>query len=351
MKLLVYRGHPAHFHLFKGTIRALQKKNHSVTIVIKSKDVLEDLLREAGMEYINLASGPRKNGRLNIAAGFISRLMQLSRVVSRNRPGIMIGSAAELALIGKLRSIPSFIFFEDDFEIAPGFAYIAGPLATRLVCPQCCSAWKWNSKKTGYESYHELAYLHPDRFIPDREKAAKIFDLSKKNFILRFAQLNAYHDEGKSGITTVVAERLIDLLLRHGNVYITSERPLEPQFEKYRIRIKASDMHDVLAYADMYIGDSQTMTAEAAVLGTPAVRYNDFVGRLSYLEEMEHRYGLTYGIPTTEPEKLFMKVNELLSMDGIKNEWQSRRQKMLSEKTDLTPFMISLLEAFDVQRR
>jgi len=110
-------------------------------------------------------------------------------------------------------------------------------------------------------------------------------------------------------------------------------------------------MHDVLAYADMYIGDSQTMTAEAAVLGTPAVRYNDFVGRLSYLEELEHRYGLTYGIPTTEPEKLFMKVNELLSMDGIKNEWQSRRQKMLSEKTDLTPFMISLLEAFDVQRR
>jgi predicted glycosyltransferase len=48
----------------------------------------------------------------------------------------------------------------------------------------------------------------------------------------------------------------------------------------------------------MYIGDSQTMTAEAAVLGTPAIRFNDFVGELSYLEELEYTFDLTYGIKT-----------------------------------------------------
>ncbi len=346
MKLLVYLGHPAHFHLFKETIKALRKKNHAVTIVIKSKDILEKLLQDAGMQYINLSSGPRKDGKFNIAKSFIQRLFKLSGIVKKNRPDILVGSAAELALIGKLHNIPSYIFFEDDFEIAPSFAYIAGPLATRLICPNCCSAWKWNRKKIGYESYHELAYLHPYRFIPDEEKVKRIFNLDEKNFILRFAQLNAYHDKGRTGITTAIAQQLIDRLLKHGNVFITSERPLEPQFEKYRIHINPLDMHDALALADMYIGDSQTMTAEAAVLGTPALRFNDFVGRLSYLEELEHRYKLTYGIKTDMPEKLFLKVDELLTTSGLKDEWHQRREKMLREKIDLTQFMVSLLENF-----
>ncbi len=35
------------------------------------------------------------------------------------------------------------------------------------------------------------------------------------------------------------------------------------------------------------------MIAEAAVLGTPSIRFNDFVGKLGYLEDLEHKYGLT----------------------------------------------------------
>jgi predicted glycosyltransferase len=34
---------------------------------------------------------------------------------------------------------------------------------------------------------------------------------------------------------------------------------------------------------DLYIGDSQTMAAEAAVLGIPSIRFNSFVGKLVYL--------------------------------------------------------------------
>jgi predicted glycosyltransferase len=269
--------------------------------------------------------------------------VQLSRIVKKERPDALIGSAVELAVLGKRHRIPSYIFFEDDFEIAPTFAYIAGPLATHLVCPDCCSAWKWNYKKVGYESYHELAYLHPDVFTPDPGKVKDIFIPGQKNFILRFAQLNAYHDKGKSGITTDIAQRLIDLLSKHGRVFISSERQLEPQFEKYRMNIPALDMHHALAKADLYIGDSQTMAAEAAVLGTPSLRFNDFVGRLSYLEELEKRFSLTYGIRTHEPEKLFAKVEEFLQTPDLKKEWGARRSKMLSEKVNLTLFIVWLI--------
>ena len=74
---------------------------------------------------------------------------------------------------------------------------------------------------------------------------------------------------------------------------------MEPQFEKYRIKINPLDMHHVMAFASLYIGDSQTMAAEAGVLGVPFVRFNDFVGRIGYLRELEDVYELGYGIHAT----------------------------------------------------
>ncbi len=344
MKVLVYLGHPAHFHLFKETIKNLQAKSHQVVIVIKTKDVLEQLLIDSKLPCINVAPTVKKSGKLALYMAFFKRLVTLTNIIRKHKPTLLIGSAAELAVLGKLFKIPAYVFFEDDFEIVPKFAKIAGPFATKLVCPNCCSAWKWEYKKTGYNSYHELAYLHPNHFTPDSSKVNAIFDLSKKNFILRFAQLTAYHDVGKSGITTAIAQQLIDLLLPHGNVYITSERALEPQFEKYRIQISPLDIHHALYYADMYIGDSQTMTAEAAVLGTPAIRFNDFVGELSYLEELEHTYHLTYGIKTSKSHQLLIKVKELLELPDLKAEWTKRKDHMLTERIDFADFMSSLVE-------
>jgi len=99
-------------------------------------------------------------------------------------------------------------------------------------------------------------------------------------------------------------------------------------------------------FATMYIGDSQTMAAEAAVLGTPSLRFNDFVGKLSYLEELEHTYGLTYGIKTDQPQKLLDKIEELLANPNLKEEWQEKRKKMLADKIDVTSFMVWLIENY-----
>jgi hypothetical protein len=341
MNVLFYLGHPAHFHLFKNTIRHLKSKGIETTVCIKTKDVLEQLLKENDISYINISDSYDRSKTLK---NFVSRLRRLSGIIRKKKPQLLLGSAAELAVLGKFHRIPSYVFFEDDFEAVKKFAKIAGPFADHLVCPECCSAWKWGRKKIGHPSYHELAYLHPDHFFPDKEKVKNIFDLSQKNFILRFAELSAYHDEGKKGINTPVATRLIEILKPHGNIFITSERKLESEFEKYRISVPASEIHHALYFADMYIGDSQTMTAEAAVLGTPAVRYNDFVGQLSYLEELEHKFSLTYGIKTSEPQKFFETVMDLLSTSDLKRLWAQRRDEMLKQRINLAEFMNKLVD-------
>lgn len=107
-------------------------------------------------------------------------------------------------------------------------------------------------------------------------------------------------------------------------------------------------MHSALYYADIYIGDSQTMAAEAAVLGTASLRFNDFVGQISYLEELEHKYKLTVGIQTNEKAKLFTEINTLLSLQSIKNEWGNRKDNMLKETEDLTELVVKISENFKI---
>lgn len=345
MKLLFYLGHPAHYHLFKHVIRAFRPEE--VVVLIKSKDVLEQLLIEDGVAYINVdkKTGVKTVGNtFAIAKKFGKRMFSIANVIRQVKPTLLVGCSAELALLGKFYRIPSCAFFEDDLEKVKSFAWLAGPTATYLICPDVCSAWKWEKRKTGHKSYHELAYLHPDHFTPDFSLVSHIFEKGTRNFIIRFSELGAYHDANKQGITDELALTLIGKLKPHGRVYITSERPLPSQFESYRISIKSSHIHHALYFADMFIGDSQTMTAESAVLGTPALRFNDFVGELGYLEDLEHAYGLTFGFRTTDRDGLLKKLDELLKETNLKDQWQQRRLKMLNNKVNFANWMITFLK-------
>ena len=58
--------------------------------------------------------------------------------------------------------------------------------------------------------------------------------------------------------------------------------------------IPPESIHSLLYYAKMFIGDSQTMTTEAAILGTPALKCNTFAGKLSVPNELEEKYNLCY---------------------------------------------------------
>jgi predicted glycosyltransferase len=346
MKLLFYLHHPAHFHLFKNTIKILADKGHRCHIISVKKDVLDDLLKQEGFPYKNILPRGRKDNKLSTAFAVLKQDIRLFTRCLFHRPDLLIGTSTEITHIGKLLNIPRLFFNEDDVEAVPLVGKMAYPFAKHIITPDVCSTGKWEKKTVHYPGYHELAYLHPHYFTPDPTKIKKILNNSKPYFIIRFSRLKAYHDKGKKGISDDLARQMIEILKPHGNIYITSERELPGELNPYYLRINPLDMHHALYYAEMVIGDSQTMTAEAAVLGTPALRFNDFVGKLGYLEELEHRYSLTYGIKTSEPEKLFKKIDELLKMKNRKQVWQQRRQEMLKDKIDVTAFIVWLIENY-----
>jgi uncharacterized protein len=346
MKFLFHLGHPAHFHLFKHVIASLKVNGHETYILIKKKDVLEDLLIESNLKYWNILPYGRKNTKLGIAWGQIKQDVKLINFALKHKPNLMIGTSVAISHAGKFLGIPSINVNEDDADVVPLYAKLAYPWASCIIAPNCCSVGKWEEKKVSYNSFHELAYLHPNHFEPKETIVNRYFPSNQNYFIIRFAQLNAHHDKGINGINGKLTEQIIDKLRAHGNIYITSERVLEPSFEPYRMKIRATDMHHVLAFAQLYIGDSQTMAAEAGVLGVPYIRFNDFVGRISYLNEIENKYKLGYGVLSSNPELMFEKLDYLINLKNRRQIFQERKTKMLSEKIDTAKFLIWFLENY-----
>ena len=352
MNILIQLSHPAHFHLYKNVARNLMNNGHQVFILIKTKDILEDLLQQSGLPYFNILKEAHRKNKLGIFWDMLVRDWRMMRFVRLHNIDLLTGSTAEVAQVGWLKRKYRINTGEDDMSIVPLFRKLAGPFIQTILSPTTCDNGKLEPKSVHYAGFHKLAYLHPNQFVPDRKVVEKYFPADKPYFILRFAQLKAYHDIAANarGINTEIAQRLIDVLSPFGNVYITSERVLEPQFEQYRLKINPLDIHHVLAYAKMYIGDSQSMAVEAAMLGTPSLRFNDFAGKIGVLEELEHKYNLTFAIPSSEPEKLYAKVDELMSMPNLRKVFQQRRQKMLSEKIDVTAFYTWFIENYPESR-
>jgi len=338
MKVLLFLGHPAHFHLFKHTIGYLKKKGIRVDIVIKKKDILDELLNRTGVEYINLLPNGRTDGIYGIIKGMLKKDIRLFKHCLKNRPDLMLGTSAEIAQIGKILGIPSVIFEEDDVAIIRGFAAATYPFTDCIVSPSSCDNGRWNKKTIFYHGYHKLAYLHPNHFTPDRDIVRRYISADRPYFLLRFAKLTAHHDNGIKGLTDSVAAELINKLNNKGDVYISSERELPQEISRYRLHIDPLDIHHILAHAWLFIGDSQSMAVEAAMLGTPSIRYSDFTGKIGVLEELQNKYGLTYGIYPDQPQELFNKIDALLTRPDLPETFQSRRMQMLSEKIDVTAF-------------
>lgn len=343
MNLLIDINHPAHVHLLRNTYSMLVEDGNKVIVVVKDISSAKQLFDLYGIPYINIG---KKNDSLGKKG--LDQLVydwRLRKLVSKNKINVGIGSSINIPHVSKLSRMKSIILDDDDDEVEPLFVKFGHPFADTILSP--ADTPRKSKHKIYVNSYHELAYLHPNRFTPDPSVLA---DAGVKEgepyFILRFNAFKAHHDVGVVGLTIENKRRLVQYLSSKGKVFITTERNIDDEFKPYQLKVSPEKAHSLMYYATMFVGDSQTMTSEAAVLGTPAIRCNTFVGRIHYLEEEEHKYGLTYGFRPEQSELMFQKIDELLSMPDLKEEWQRRRQKLLSEKIDYSAFLTWFIENY-----
>lgn len=346
MRLLIDVNHPAHVHLFKNLSWELEKTGHEVLWTARTRDVIQNLLDYYGFRYKMLTKAQK--GIIGLGRELLERDFKMLKLVKGFQPDIMIGTSVCIVHVGKVRNTTS-IFWQEDNQDLRKLSLIAYPFAD-VICTPDCFEQNFGKKQVKYPSYHELAYLHPDRFSPNPNILRKLKVTNREPyFILRFVSFKASHDIRESGIPVEMGHKLIKFLPNYGRVFINSEIQLPEDIKKYRITIAPHELHDALYYATMCIGDSQTVIAEAAVLGTPAIRCNTYVGypgKVPYLDELEKRYGLVYSYRPEDSGNMFNKIAELLNKSNLKEQWQDKRKEMLKEKIDLTKWMVDFIENY-----
>jgi predicted glycosyltransferase len=343
MNILIDIGHPAHVHLYRNFVKEMENRGHQFRVTAKNVPAQKKLLELYKIPFTEI--GEKSDSLFGKAVNQLKYNWILQKLVRKNEIAVGMGTSITVAHVSKMTRMKSVVFDDDDDAVQPLFVCFGHPFSDYLLTPDAIKGQRRKKNTIFYPGYHELAYLHPKRFSPDPTVLAELgLKQGDPYFVLRFNAFKAHHDVGAQGLSRESKRQLIELLAQKGKVFITSEKDIDPEFNEYQLRISPEKVHSLLFYAALLVGDSQTMTSEAAVLGTPALKCNTFAGRLSVPNELEKKYQLCFSFQPSEFDKLLRKMAELLSWPDLKQMWQQRRLTMLQDKIDVTAFMIWFVE-------
>ncbi|WP_049981148.1 DUF354 domain-containing protein [Halolamina rubra] len=338
MRLLVDVTHPAHVHLFRNAVETLRRRGHEVRVVAREKDVTLDLLSAYGIEHTSLSRA--RSGAAGTLREWTGRGLRLLRLARRFDPDVVLSRLnPTAAYVASALGVPNVVFH--DTEVAGLLDRVTLPAAAVVATPAAFDR-ELPTEHLRYRGFHELAYLHPARFEPDADRLrAYGVDPDDPYAVVRLVAMDAHHDRGSEGLPPETVRRLLDGLADHGEVYVSSESPLPEAFAGHAPPVPVDAIHDLLAFADCYVGDSSTMATEAAVLGTPSVRYNPLDREMGNFEQLGEA-GLVRS--HYDPEIAADSALELAADPEAGRRWRRRRRRLLAEVVDPTAFAVALVE-------
>jgi uncharacterized protein len=347
MNIGIFINTPAQVHFFKNIANALEKKGH--TIEFLARDYLETLpvMNGIGLKFFTYAESPER--KIAKITDLPRNVLTAYKLLKRNKPKMLLGFGGQESYSGFFLRCPSIVFQDSEPHI--NLAYLIQytmfmPFVNSIITTKTFTD-DLGKKQIKVDSYKELAYLHPRYFKPDKN----IFNLLKikenENFVVvRFNGFDAVHDAGVCSFSLEEKRRLIYELQKYARVFISAEKKVPKDLEKYLLDIPKQKIHDCLYYAKMLVTDTQTMTTEAGILGTPVIRCNSFVGTndMGNFIELEHKYKLIFSY--RNPNLAIEKALALIQDPNIKKEWNKKKQKLLNDKIDITAFMVWYIETY-----
>lgn len=340
MKIIVWVGHPKHVHFWKNIVKGLISRGHEVKILAVKKDITIYLLDAYNLEYE--AVGKNYNGLIKKAYGLIKNDFTALKIAKSFNPDILV-SGISLSHVSKLIKKPCITF--TDTENAHLASRLSAPFSDCVLTPSCFKGEVHSKKHIKYNGYEELAYLHSSYFKPD-SSVLNYLNLNEKDkfIIIRFVSWKASHDRGDIGFTDKI--KLVKSLQIYGKILISSEAKLPEELEKYQIIVPPEKIHHLLYFAALYIGESSSMAAESAILGTPAILVS--TSRRGFTDDLEYNNDMLYSFSDrrSNQENALNKAIELLTDKNTKINWQQKRDKLLNEKINVTEFIINFMEGY-----
>jgi len=338
MRIQIDIGHPGHVHLFKNFAWEMQKKGHEILFTCRDNEFVIYLLKKYQFKYILF--GKKFNTTVGKIFGLIKFDLQSIITAMKFKPDLFMSHGSMYAAHASAFMRKPHISFEDTFNMEQVRLY--SPFTEVILINQFKSLPLETENVITYKGYHELAYLHPNRFKPNKD-IYKFLNLSEDEpyIILRFISWKASHDIGQKGLSLKDKEEIIKKLSSKGKIFILSEEELPINLQSYKINIPPERMHDALAFAQLFIGEGGTMASECAMLCTPSIHVSTLEPIV--IKEQE-AYGLLFDY--SNGKDVLSKAIEVLDDKNFKKNLCKKRAKMLNEKIDVTSFMVWFIENY-----
>jgi predicted glycosyltransferase len=346
-RILIDISHPAHVHFFAEIARALRTAGHQVRIVGRDKDVTVRLLESTGLPFEVVKMSPTPGRRSADAKELVRRILALRRLIRLDRTQVVLtrNPSGVLAAVGTdARSV-----FDTDDGRGVGLHYwLARPFADVITS----SEHDPEEHGPGHRRYRALKaqmYLQRSRFRAD-ESVAERYGLGEDElFVVRFSAHNASHDRRIRGIAERARTEILRQLRDRGDV-LTSIETHELVLHRRQgtdadgVTVRPEDFHHLMASASLCVGDSQSVAAEAAVLGVPALRLSGFTGKAFYLGHLEN-LGLMQNFSPGQEDTLLMELERTLSdLSGRVSSAQASAAALDADSEDLLGWFINLVE-------
>jgi uncharacterized protein len=347
MKLLFEVFHPKHFHIFRHIAGELRHRGHEVRIIARDKDVVFRLLHEHGIDFdVYGLHGRSMLGKFTALPGILRNYASILRDF---QPDLIFSKGSPYAAImSKPFRVRTIVFPDSEVVVTNR---ITLPLASLVITPHNYSV-DHGAKHRRIHGFLEDCYLHPDRYSPSPDILGRLgVQPGERYALLRFVGWFANHDVGHAGFDDRFKLELVERLAEHMRVFVSTEANPPQVLLPYRLDIPASRIHDVLYYASLYVGDSQSMATEAALLGTPSIRSNSFVGPhdMSNFKVLEHELGMMFNF--ARADEALDRALDLARDVRAKQESSQKRNQYYRTHEDVNLQIFDYLEQFEPRLR
>ncbi len=343
-RVAIFISTPAQFHFYKNIVDALEKRGVEVRLLIRDYgETLEVLERYDGFVFSKVRTNWDRIYKLP------ADVIRARNYLKDFKPDLVTGFEIYAPYTAKLLGTRSFVFYDSEPRVNRLLsvqirAYM--PFVDAVITPQAFRD-DLGKKHMKIRSFKEFAYLHPKYFTPDRGVVEELGPDENEFAVVRFNAFDAAHDVGVGGFSFEEKLELVRKLEKYVDVYVSYEGgDLPSELRDYLLTVSKKKIHSVLHFARLLVTDTQTMATEAAILGTPTVRCNRFVGEndMGNFIELEKRYGLLVNVGNAE--MAIEIAEELVQSERVKKEWLNKRGELIRDCIDITEFMVWLIENY-----
>lgn len=341
MRYLFLTNTPAHVHLYRHAVDRLADAGHEVLVLGRDYGCTAALL--SFFDLPHEIYGVCETTKFSLLRELPAHFWRLGRTARRYDPDLVFGVGAYAAVAGTAARAPVVLI--TDSEPVAVDQTVSRLLADAILTPYTFQK-DLGRKHFQFRGFKETAYLHPEVFEAD-EGVRETLGLGpdERFAIVRLNAFGSHHDVSHGGFTAAQRRRLVDSLAETATVFVSDEGD---SFDYAGVDAEPFDahpgyLHDALAESALLVTDTQTMATEAALLGTPVVRSNTFVGEedMGNFLELAQR-GLVYN--TDSFEDVLDTATTYLADESVQREWERKRDAYVADLDDLTDIIVDVAE-------